>query len=184
MVDYSRMEIDFIKRTLHILVQYQEMIQPNVQADQQYEVTLLMNCLLGLLIYPQQFAAQKNNKFSGWLSQDYVINIGEQWGIHLQDIRCAGHKNGKLPGEFIPITVEKLTLRNLIRQMRNATAHINFKVGETSISGQIEAIEFRGGTEVDSFHLSLPVTHLEQFVRKLAYSMLEQLEKPIPKQSK
>jgi len=172
MTNYVQMERDFIERTLHIIHQYDELCS-QLPLDNQYEVTLLMNCALGLLVYPQQIASRRefSRYFNAWLTADLVINVGHEWGITPQDVISAGYKNDN----ETKITVEQLTLRNLIRQMRNTAAHAAFYVSDTS--HQIERIEFRDASRSDGFHVILPVASLSTFVTKLAESALDRLPK-------
>lgn len=175
MTNYLQMERDFIERTLQIIDQYEE-LRKQFPPDNQYEVTLLMNCVLGLLVYPQQIASKPEFApyFNRWLTADLVVNVGREWGITPHGIKSAGYKNGKNK-EQIKITLEQLTLRNLIRQMRNTAAHAAFYVND--ISHQIECIEFRDASRPDGFHIVVPVSSLSTFVIKLAESALNHLPK-------
>jgi hypothetical protein len=175
---YSDIEVDFIRRTLTVIDQYEAMVRRNVPESQQFEVTLLLNCLLGLLVYPQQLAKDNvRRRFDNWLTEDRVVDVGEAWGIRPSDVQSPGYK--RTNDSEIRITLDQLTLRNLVRQMRNNIAHASFKVDSTSMIGQITALEFKDPDRKDrpgGFHLVLPVEHLEQFVRALANSALERLE--------
>jgi hypothetical protein len=75
MTVYYQFERDFIRRTLKRLDQYAELVLGRVAPDNEYEVTLLMNCLLGLLVYPQQIATgtPHQKRFSNWLTHEFVI---------------------------------------------------------------------------------------------------------------
>ena len=48
---YENIDIDFAKRTSKIIEQYKQHIP---RGSENFEVTLLVNCLVGLLILPQQ----------------------------------------------------------------------------------------------------------------------------------
>ncbi len=171
MTNYVQIERDFIERTLKILDQYEEVVRPQLESANQYEVTLLMNCLLRLLVYPQQIADKQEYQqfFNLWLTEELVIHVGHDWGILPEYILCAGVDNKK-----IFITVEQLTMRNLVRQMRNQAAHARYNVNENDATKQIEAIEFKsdGGS---GFHVVLPMERLDRFVRKLAQSALDHI---------
>ena len=172
MTDYARMEVDFIRRTLEIIDQYAELVRGRVDKDQEYEVTLLMNCLLGLLIYPQQIAHHKG--WQPWLSTAKLSYEDSQWGLSREMLRSAGYLNDNQT----KIGYERLTVRNLIRQMRNAAAHARFYVGDHSDNqGQITEIEFKDEEREDGFHLVIPVANLKTFVRRLARSALGQIGK-------
>ena len=173
MTNYLQMERDFIERTLKIIDQYEELVRPNLPPNDQFEVTLLMNCLLGLLVYPQQIAANRDMQkpFDRWLTNDFVAAVGHEWGIYRDYVLRAGYK--REDERWIKIEWQQLTVRNLVRQMRNAVAHASFRVDDTT--HQIDAIWFEDKENKDGFLLKLPVVELEHFTRKLASSALEKL---------
>ena len=169
MTDYARMEFDFIRRTLEIIDQYEELVRGHVDYDHEYEVTLLMNCLLGLLIYPQQIAHR--GSWQDWLNQK-LQDSESQWGLSREMFRSVGYLNDNRT----KIGYERLTVRNLIRQMRNTAAHARFYVGDRADNrGQISEIVFKDEEREDGFHLVIPVVSLEKFVRRLAQSAIEQM---------
>src|SRR4030067_3602426 len=79
-MDYEIFERDFIVRTLRIVEQYDECIK----GHEKYEVTLLINCLLGLLILPKErcYVNIPKNKLSDlidWgLTQENIISWGSR----------------------------------------------------------------------------------------------------------
>jgi hypothetical protein len=168
MTNYVQIERDFIERTLKIIDQYGEIVQQQLAIDQQFEVTLLMNCLLGLLVYPQQLATKRRftKFFNLWLTEDLIENLSDDWGIQPEYIENAGYKDGN------KISLQQLTLRNMIRQMRNASAHASFGVNDNT--HMIETVAF-GDSAENGFRLVLPVGSLEKFVRKLAQSALDNI---------
>jgi hypothetical protein len=203
MVDYLRIECEFISRTLELLKQYKKLAMPDLAPKEQYEVTLLINCLLGLLVFPQQLASKDERKsdFSDWLTEEKVESVYEKWHISLDDICCAGYRNKNKSDKELPLPVngreaqtgcsglekkndkeipvtdkKELTLRNLVRQMRNAVAHANFSVEASKSSvGQIDYIEFHDKHRENGFHMKLKVTDLENFVHQLADSAMARL---------
>ena len=52
-MEYVNLEIDFIDRTLKILKQYEDRLAEK-EHNERFEITLLINCLLGLLIVPKE----------------------------------------------------------------------------------------------------------------------------------
>ena len=169
MTDYARMEVDFIRRTLEIIDQYKELVHSRVDKDQEYEVTLLMNCLLGLLLYPQQLAHQRS--WQEWLNQNVQDNVSH-WGLSEEMVHSAGYLNDNRT----EIDYYQLTLRNLIRQIRNTAAHARFHVRNSAdADGQIGEVEFWDEGRTNGFHLIISVANLEIFVRRLAQSALDQI---------
>lgn len=53
-MEYENFGRDFIARTLIILNQYETLVMVNIAESEQFEVTLLLNCLLGLLVFPKE----------------------------------------------------------------------------------------------------------------------------------
>jgi len=84
MSHYSQGEFDFVKRTIKIIGQYDKLNHKNTL--EKYEVTLLINCFLGLIVVPQQLWLDKINskkenrtnlllniKYIGYIKDDYNI---------------------------------------------------------------------------------------------------------------
>ncbi|MBK9123484.1 MAG: hypothetical protein IPM16_10265 [Chloroflexi bacterium] len=181
MTNYSTIERDFIKRTLEIIDQYEKLARAVPPPENQYEVTLLLNCLLGLLVYPQQLAGDNHeSRFEGWLTSDLFVDVHKEWGLDPEDLISPEYKlNNKRPRTEFAITVDQLTMRNLVRQLRNTIAHARFSDPKREESGHITHVEFKDDDDPErpgGFHLRLPVERLEAFVRKLAASALERLE--------
>ncbi|MEZ4619249.1 MAG: HEPN family nuclease [Caldilineaceae bacterium] len=192
MTDYKVIELDFIRRTIAILDQYDSHVRGNVSPGEEYEVTLLLNCLLGLLIYPHHLATEK--KWGSWLTNDKVKDAGPEWGINLDNIKCAGHKidnkaakklqpciacNRKPELPYVTIDKDNLTIRQLVRQLRNAVAHPSFRTEpDGNGTDQIHAVEFKDKDprtkNGERFHVFIPVETLNRFVRKLAEAALQE----------
>jgi hypothetical protein len=162
-MNYSQIERDFIERTLTILDQY-DTLKRHLEEPDQYEVTLLINCLLGLLVFPQQLAHNRSNQ---WLTGDKLEAVAADWGLAKSDIIQLGHD----PKTKVAYDWPTFTLRNLIRALRNAVAHNGFTA--TSDGQHITHIEF---TNRDTgFKMRLSVQKLRNFTRALAKSALEHL---------
>lgn len=182
MAMFEKIERDFIQRTLYIIEQYDEHVLSKVDADDQYEVTLLINCLLGLLIYPQQLAHKQS--WQNWLPNQPVIMVCNLWGIEREYIVSPGHRHmteseknqATAEGrkiEEVPITHHELKVHNLIRQMRNAAGHAGILVSKSEENpDQIGYVEFKNEKYTDGFHLKLPVAVLRSLVTELAKSAL------------
>ena len=103
---YTDFKKDFPKRTIDILDRH--------YSNEEYDVTLLLNCLLALLVLPKEF---------------FYNNIPEEiprgWGLtkeHITTVSCeaCGYK-----------------LREIVRHMRNAIAHFDIKTTNDN-NGKIE----------------------------------------------
>lgn len=98
---------DFAHRTRQNLKMIEELAasnQPNSNHDV-FEVTQLINSMLGLLVFPQQ---------------EYFLHIPE---TPLEDIKSAGWPIPQVCGGFPQVS----DLRMLMRYLRNAIAHFNIE---------------------------------------------------------
>ena len=147
MVAVSQFDYAFTRRTLELV---------NQSSAGPYDVTILINCLLGLLIVPKEsvFAALPEVPVSGLRS----------WGISRKSIRRfrpgppgrngRGGRNGHAPGP---------TLRQLIEKLRRAVARGTLK--PRIANNRFVGLELRDG---QGFHVVLTTLELKRFVRKLA----------------
>lgn len=132
--DFAR---SFMRRTLDIAQDYRG----------PYDATLLINCLLGLLVIP-------NEKLINKVPDDPLSKI-EAWGISSSSIinsgKCSlGHKH-------------ELNVRQIIRQLRNSVAH--FRIEPIQREGEVIGYSFK---DRSGFHAELSVSELKLFVSKLA----------------
>lgn len=136
-MEYQDFKKDFIERTLNIIQTY----------DGHNDVTLLINCFVGLLILPKE-------KYHESIPDIDIANDEHDWGITRDCIKqvnceCCGYR-----------------LRNIVRQMRNSVAHM--KIQSKSKSGEIASIVFSD----TRFTAEIPVGVLKQFVIKLAATVI------------
>lgn len=152
---YIEQEFEFIERTKKLLEQYDK---PQVVSNQEekYEVTLLLNCCVGLLILPQ--SAWKDD-----ISKE-EISSGE-WGIDPNQISiCKKRKND-----------EPKSLQNVARHLRNSISHYYFTVleNENEKIGSIEFKDFLTGSQSDqTFELTIEIEPLKKFLLKFSEEMI------------
>ena len=157
MVAVSQFDYTFTRRTLEIV--HQSGAGP-------YEVTNLINCLLGLLLVPRDsvFAALPDVPVKGLHS----------WGITRKSIRkfSAGRKgNGRNGNGRKRRSASNRrtghpdgpTLRQLVEQLRTAVAGGRLK--PRIANNRFVGLELRDG---QGFHMVLTTLELKRFVRKLA----------------
>ncbi len=151
-MEYTKpFEIEFIARTLKIVEQYDQFVLPNqdVTGSEQFEVTLLINCLLGLLVLPKQ------NHFDK-IPPEPVSRLGE-WGLDAKFIldwgRCPRCRRDNEAGN----------LRDVVHRMRNSVAHL--RVVPRGNGHEITELELR---DENGFHAVVPCDNLKVFVAKLA----------------
>ncbi|MGD1017720.1 MAG: HEPN family nuclease [Verrucomicrobiia bacterium] len=151
-MEYEVFERDFITRTLAIIQQYETHVQSAVEKREQVEVTLLINCLLGLLVLP-------NERRFNRLPPIPIEQLGD-WGFHLEFVKNWGKRPEKVKPEHYG------TLCELIYRMRNSISHLDIRPhGDGS---EITKIEFYGD---DGFSVLVPQDCLKQFVTKLAQAV-------------
>ncbi len=108
----------FFERTKLVLEQYDQMVQNKPECFEAYEITLLCNCLLGLLVFPKEKFYQSIN--NSMLSEENLYRLRN----------CLVDRN-----------ITKSNLRSILQRMRNAVSHQNVRfVGGSD--GEIHSIAF------------------------------------------
>jgi hypothetical protein len=136
---YENIDVDFAKRTLKIIEQYDHSKQ---KGPENFEVTLLVNCLVGLLILPRE----RRTDFI----PDVAIEGLDDWGIDPSFIKSWGDTKSQ-------------TLRQLVRHLRNSVAH--FRIEAEGTESDIERLKF---SDQNGFNAVIPVGNLRAFVLKFA----------------
>lgn len=200
-MNFEVVERDFIKRTLDIIEQYETHVMNSVTDGKQYEVTLLINCLLGLVVTPFEY---KNREFKNRKgtkpkkaeqgdSDDLPEICGDdltpykelnhEWGLTYLKIEEFKERDNEVPPN-------QITLRKLIAMFRHSVAHSQFNDGNRrkpkglSVgSTESEVPDFRSRiTEVHFvnkygktvFRANMPIEGLKAFAKKLAETVLEE----------
>lgn len=159
MSHYKNQEVDFINRTKTIIEQYDNF---QIAEKEKYEVTLLLNCLVGLLILPQQHWFET-------LPTELVSK--KEWGIdqnHISTIKKGETKN----------------VKDVARHIRNSVAHYNFKVFENK-SKDISSIKFEDFEVIDkktkekakTFEATIPISAIRQFTSKLTETFTSEMNR-------
>ena len=187
-MDYEVVECDFISRTLELLQQYDGAIIKSMPEEERFEVTLLINCLLGLIVLPYEYKkhGQAGTNFPKICACDQtaVRDLDEQWGLKGLEIQ-----KFKLNGQAIPES--DMSLRKIVAMLRHSIAHSQFGNGrmpnkpngvsvfyqDSQLAGQrskITKLNFvnryeKGNTE---FEASIAVDALRTFAMKLSRTIL------------
>ena len=119
MGNYKNLEIDFIKRTLGLIEQYESMIDL-YDFGEQYNHTLLINCLLGLAILPKE----------------KIISYAPKEKLSV--LKCL-NEAGIIKSTFHPIIKDT---RDLITELRDSVAHFNINFVSTTEEFLIDRIQF------------------------------------------
>lgn len=154
---YTNQDLDFVKRTKDIIEQYDAF---QIDKKIKYEVTLLLNCLIGLLILPQQRLFNELPKT--------VINKSE-WGISTDDIWIILDRRKRN---------EEKNILNIARHLRNSVAHYRFQAYPEKID-DIKAITFldylNDGTTL-SFKVTIKIDDLRLFANKISDNFITKME--------
>ena len=125
-MDYEKMEVDFIKRTLKLISKY--------KGD--YEVTLLINCCLGLLVLPKE-------KHLNSIPKQEIPPADALWGLSRDSVIVDCQHCGYM-------------LSDIIRRIRNGICHFKIKTLPDD-TGEIRTIEiedrgkFKAVLSIDKF---------------------------------
>ncbi|NLZ93412.1 MAG: hypothetical protein GX922_05300 [Firmicutes bacterium] len=132
-MDGNCIEKEFVTRTLHILKHY----------DGPYGVTLLVNCLLGLIVLPKE-------KDFGHIMEEEKLRFSDL-GINAEAINW---------GE---IKEEEQNATRFLRCLRNSVAHL--KIESLSKEGEIEALRF---SDQCGFEAVLKIEQLKKMLERFA----------------
>lgn len=145
-MEYKDLVRDFIERTLKNLERIEEALgeEKNV-----YEVTQLINSLLGLIVLPKE---KELNKIED---------------INLEDLESKGWPKLNINGNY----GDENSLRGVIRHLRNAIAH--FRVTLESKNGCLDSIIFEDNCKCKNtkFKCEMEIDSLKHFVKKFAEYM-------------
>lgn len=104
MGNYKDIEVEFIERTLNLISQYESILH-KYEFTEQYNYTLLLNCMLGLIVVP------KETNLSHIPTNRLTIALKKDMGlVHSR------------------INEDILTLRELIISLRHSISHFNIAV--------------------------------------------------------
>ncbi|PSV49849.1 HEPN family nuclease [Photobacterium indicum] len=121
MGNYNNFEPDFVSRTIDLIEQYYAMIeQLEVPFEKQFNYTLTLNCLLGLIVMPKEreIRCVPNTR----LTADFKNEMGLNRSI--------------LPDS-------QTTLRRLIEMMRHSVAHFDIEVESTDEHNLVNFVNFK-----------------------------------------
>jgi hypothetical protein len=118
MGNYRNFELEFVQRTLALITQYEGFIytQP---FERQYNYTLLVNCLLGLIVMPKE-------KSFTYLPKERLTNeMKKEMGL-MDSI----------------VNEEITTLQDLIISLRHSIAHFDFEINSNDENFLFDEIIF------------------------------------------
>lgn len=132
-MEWKNVQLDIIERTLKILQQYDDFVKSEREINkdiEELEIALLINCLIGLLIFPYERATRDRPPGSVPICPNDTITIkdlDEKWGLQnvKTEIICDFSHKIIMP----PINA---SLRIFIYRMRNSISHSRFYDGTMS----------------------------------------------------
>jgi len=133
----SDFERSFSEHTLAVVEEYKG----------KYDATLLINCLLGLLVLPQETMLKA-------IPETPLSDLHE-WGIAPDSIRDPGTKKWERDPD-------PNTLRGLVFNMRHSVAH--FRIKPLPSEGEVQAFEFKNDRGLEAV---ISVSDLREFVKRL-----------------
>jgi HEPN pEK499 p136 len=133
----SNFEISFVSNTLSLVKSY----------EGEFEATILVNCLLGLLVVPKEAFLQ--------VIPDEKLSSLKNWGIDPKSIINPGR-----PTKTNPIPE---TLRGLVINLRHAVAHFNIQPNPAT--EEVYSFKYTNDTGFDA---EISVIEMRIFVCKLA----------------
>lgn len=153
MGNYHDIESDFVERTLKLIDQYYELLD-RYPFEEQFNYTLTINCLLGLIVMPKERVISYVPK--NRLTREYQAEIGSP---------------------SLEVGANVVTLRDLIKALRNAVAHFDIKVMSENDRNLVDWLEFsdseNGGVLVARFRGS----ELLPFLRYYSKCLLDNMGK-------
>lgn len=183
---YRIVQSDFISRTIELLKQYDSVVVKSIPEEKRFEVTLLINCLLGLIVLPYEFKKreQQDNGFPEICEDDGIAvkQLDKHWGL-----KSLAIKKFKIKGVDIPESDR--TLRKIVAMLRHSIAHSQFGDGRLTrqpegvsvfytnsiVKGQnsqITKVNFKNKYNKTEFVASIDINDLRTFSMKLAQSIL------------
>ncbi len=151
MGNYHNLEPEFIERTLQLIDQYYDVLN-NYPFEEQFNYTLTINCLLGLIVMPKERVISYVP--TDRLTQEYLSGIG---------------------APSLEVNENITTLRDLIKFLRHAVAHFDINVISENEHDLVDWLVFsdaeNGGVLVAKFHAK----ELLPFLRHYAGCLLKNI---------
>ena len=138
-MDYNQIEIDFIDRTIEIMNSY----------NSKNQVTLLLNCCLGLIVLPKERHFNK-------IPDKNIPENGILWGISRKNVTVDCEDCG-------------YNLRSVIRRIRNGLCH--FKI--ESIPDEKNQIDKLVIKDRGKFKVELTINELKELALSFANKILK-----------
>lgn len=190
-MQWQTVQRDFVARTMTILTQYDDYLSDKRSGSkdvEELEVTLLVNCLTGLLVVPYELAHRKGDPEHVKVCADDITsikNLGANWGLGnvvIERICDFQHK------PFEP--THDASLRLFVYRMRNSLAHSRFQDGTKYIRAGVGIVSQTASSDPNRsriekltfqdmksrFKAVIPVSSLRTFAETFATEVLKPLQ--------
>lgn len=128
MGNYVDFEQDFVTRTMLLIEQYHDEILHNKPYHEQFNYTLLINCMLGLIVLPKE-------KLDSKIPTDRLTKeLKTQMGLI----------NSEIPGT-------DFTIRSFIQKLRHSIAHFDIEVQSNDADFKFDFLLFKDTENGDVF---------------------------------
>ncbi|MFS8152241.1 HEPN family nuclease [Vreelandella titanicae] len=153
MGNYHNIETEFVDRTLRLIDQYYSVLD-GYPFEEQFNYTLTINCLLGLIVMPNErvISYVPTNR----LTRDYLTEIGSP---------------------SLEVGAKINTLRHLIKALRNAVAHFDIAVISEDEKNLVDWLEFSDSENDGALVARFRASELLSFLRYYAHCLLANMER-------
>ena len=139
----SNFERSFSEHTLELVRTYKG----------QYDATLMVNCLLGLLVVPKETVLKA-------IPESPLSDL-PNWGISVGAIRAPGNPTNS--------NSKPETLRGLVTNLRHSVAH--FRIKPIPSTGDVHSFDFKNDV---GLHAVISLSEIRQFVERLSEHLSKQ----------
>jgi hypothetical protein len=153
MGNYQNLERDFIERTLALITQYEGDLH-QYELEQQYNYTLLINCLLGIIVMP------KERTITRIPNDRLTIDLKNQMGL------ISSVVNPKIR-----------TIRELIIALRHSIAHFDIQINSNDPDLLVDEIVFKDRDNEDDYEVvKFSSVELLPFIRYYGTWLIRNIE--------
>lgn len=153
MGNYRNLEADFVERTIRLIDQYYALLD-DFSFEEQFNYTLTINCLLGLIVMPKA----------------KVIS-------YIPDARLIGSFRSEIGLQQSELGEHITYLRELIHELRNSIAHFDIEVFSDSEKKLIDWVEFSDSQQNGRLVARFRAQELLPFLKYYANSLLENIRR-------
>lgn len=151
MGNYHNIEPEFIQRTLLLIEQYYGVLD-KYPFKEQFNYTLTINCLLGLIVMPKERVISYVP--TDRLTRELLEEIG---------------------APSLEVNERIRTLRDLIKSLRNAVAHFDINIISESDQNLVDWLEFSDSENGEGLVAKFHATELVPFLRYYADCLLKNM---------